>query len=238
VAEPFALTELVERLDLGPKEHVALVGGGGKSTLLHALGRQLPGRVVLTTTTKMGSDQDGGFPVVLATKFDPAQSTPGTFVVWERIAGQKALGVSPIQCDQWMSASNAVDYVVIEADGARRRPFKAPAPFEPVVPATTTLVISVIGADALNRVIADQCHRPLRVAALAACQPYQRLTPSRAAAALLHPNSARRAVPADARLAIAITKVTEYNQPIVDELVGQALALDPQLEILSILDTH
>ena len=50
--------DLVEALGLrrGPGL-VSLVGGGGKSSLLFALGRELPGRVVMTTTTRIFTAQ-------------------------------------------------------------------------------------------------------------------------------------------------------------------------------------
>ena len=48
---------LAGRLGLGAHEHVAIVGGGGKSSLLFALGRELPGRVVMTTTTRIFAAQ-------------------------------------------------------------------------------------------------------------------------------------------------------------------------------------
>ena len=44
-------------LEENSSHHIAFVGGGGKTTLLHAIGRELKGKTILTTTTKMGSDQ-------------------------------------------------------------------------------------------------------------------------------------------------------------------------------------
>ena len=241
MAEPIELIHLATELDLGRSEHIALVGGGGKTTILHALGRQLGGRVILTTTTKMGSDQDGGFSIIAARDFHPADTGTGTSdnsmtdattsIVWSRVVGNKAYGVTKEECDRW---AKLTDYVVIEADGARQRPFKAPASYEPVIPDTVTRVISVIGADALGRVIADQCHRPLRVAALAGCEPYQRLTPAGAAAVLLHQRGARRASPVAARLVVAITKVDDTNRDFVDELVAELESREPGLPVIPI----
>ena len=55
--QPVELNELADALDLGAHELVSLVGGGGKTTTLLALGRQLSGQVLLTTTTRMGVNQ-------------------------------------------------------------------------------------------------------------------------------------------------------------------------------------
>lgn len=231
MAEPIELIRLANELNLGPREHIALVGGGGKTTILHALGSQLDGRVILTTTTKMGSDQDHGFRILAAGNVGSDTREVGTSIVWSRVEGNKAHGVSKEDCDRW---AELVDYVVIEADGARQRPFKAPASYEPVIPETVTQMISVIGADALGRVIADQCHRPLRVAALADCEPYQRLTPSGAAAVLLHQRGARRSMPGRARFTVAITKVDPTNRDLVDELVHELSTTEPDLPVIPI----
>ncbi len=227
------LSQLAAVLGCGFHEHVALVGGGGKTTLLHALGTQLVGRTVLTTTTKMGADQARGRPVLIApTDAEIDEVVAGDPpLVFGRLDGHKAIGVDPAACDRWFGR---VDHVVVEADGARRRPFKAPRPFEPVIPSTATLVVSVIGADALGRVIADQCHRPLRVAALAGCSPYVRLSPEAAAVVLLHERGALGAAPKQARLAVVITKVAEENRLFVEQLVAQLAERTSSLNVAAI----
>ncbi len=231
MAEPIELSQLSRALDLRPREHIALVGGGGKTTIMHALGRQLKGRVIVTTTTKMGSDQDEGFSILAASDVRADMADLGTSIVWSRVDGNKAYGVTKEECDRW---AEYFDYVVIEADGARQRPFKAPAVYEPVIPSTVTHMISVIGADALGRVIADQCHRPLRVAALAGCEPYHRLSPGGAAAVLLHQRGARKAIPESARFTVAINKVDDTNREFVDELVDELQSREPTLPIIPI----
>lgn len=224
---------LAAALGLGAHEHVAVVGGGGKTTIVHALGDQLVGSRVLTCTTKMGHDQHRGRPVLLDPDDDAlvVAAASGPVMVWQAVQGQKAIGVAPESCDRWFGL---VDHVVIEADGSRQRPFKAPARFEPVVPATTTVMVSVIGADALGRVIADQCHRPLRVAALAECSPYVRLSPEAAARVLLHERGARKELPDGARLAVVITKVDDASRGFVADLRSALAAADDSLAVVEI----
>lgn len=211
------------RLGLGGHEHVSIVGGGGKTSLMFALASQLAGRRVITTTTKMGGDQNYGRPILVDPTADDvvdATDGDGQVVVWkqavvdsQRGAGySKAIGVDPRQCDEWFER---VDHVLVEADGARRKPFKAPRQGEPVVPSTSTMLIIVAGADALGRVIIDQCHRPLRVAALAGCQPGDRLTPTRAARVVTHQRGFMDHVPAHARVRLVVTKVDDSNEPLV-----------------------
>jgi len=213
---------------------VSLIGGGGKTTSLFALGRQAAGHAVLTTTTKMGSERDGGFEVLLAPsdgQVEAAFKTTNEILVWTDRSERKATGVSPDDCERWFDLLT-VDHVIIEADGSRQRPFKAPHVFEPVVPERTTLLVACMGADALGRVIADQCHRPLRVAAIAGCSPYQRLTPERAAAVLLSDRGSRKGLPPSARFAVLVHRVDDSNQKFVDELARHLEGRAPLIAVL------
>lgn len=228
-------------LDGHGRHHVAVVGGGGKTTVAHALADQLwtarpvgPAPIV-TTTTKMGVDQHRGKPLLC----NPSDETlamvlaDGPAMVVDRIDGQKVVGVDPGRCDHWFT-SGVADRILVEADGSRRKPFKAPKPYEPVVPATTTLMISVIGADALGRVIADQCHRPLRVAALAGCSPYVRLSPEAAATVILHADGARRELPPSAELAVVINRVDEASAAAAAELEEVLTDREPTLRVIQV----
>lgn len=233
MVEPIPLSRLATSLGLEACEHIAVVGGGGKTTIVHALGDQLDGAIALTCTTKMGHDQHRGRPVLLSPSIDEvvAATAISPVMIWKATEGQKAIGVAPEWCDQWFEA---IDHVVVEADGSRQRPFKAPADYEPVVPSTTTVIASVIGADALGRVIADQCHRPLRVAALAECTAYERLTPQAAATVLLHERGARKELPEAGRLAIVVTKVADANRSFVAELVEVLMSMEPAVPVIAI----
>jgi len=205
--EPITLADVSVGLDLGNHELVSIVGGGGKTTLTFAIAEQLPGRRIITTTTKMGREQRGTAPVLIAPTDDEiAEALRGHKVVqvWGGIDDYKALGCDPDVVGRWLGL---VDHVVVESDGARRNPFKAPRPFEPPVPQSSTVVIAVIGAEALGRVIADRCHRPLRVAAVGECSPWERLSPVIAARVLTSDRGSRKNVPSTARFVVVINKV-------------------------------
>ena len=128
------LSGLADALDVHHSEMVSLIGGGGKTTTLFTLGRQLAGTTVMTTTTKMGSEQTGEFPVLINPTDDAlrAELTASPKVLaWKSAGDRRADGVSAPTCDRWFGIA---DNVVVEADGSRKRPFKAPADYEPVVP--------------------------------------------------------------------------------------------------------
>lgn len=234
---PVPTSGLAEALHLeaGGRHHIAIVGGGGKTTILHALGAQLSGRSVLTTTTKMGHDQHRGLPVLIAPdtallRSQLAMSSP--VMVWAAVDGHRAIGVEPQVCDSWFADPDLVHNIVIEADGSRRRPFKAPAAYEPVVPTSTTTMVSVIGVDALNRPIAESCHRPDIVAQLTDAAVSEPLTAERAAAVLLHPEGARRAMPAAARFCVVVTKVAGAHVADARALTDALGAIEPSTPVV------
>jgi probable selenium-dependent hydroxylase accessory protein YqeC len=103
-----------------------------------------------------------------------------------------------------------------------------------VVPPFTTLLVACVGGGALGRVIADQCHRPMRVAALAGCSPNQRLTPERLATVLLSDRGLRKGRPEAARYVIAVSNVTDADLSFVDELVDVVDVVDGRVPVVAV----
>ena len=224
---------LAEKLGLETRELVAIVGAGGKSTILRQLGTELAesgSRVLLTTTTKMGRDQ-ATEPVVRTT--DPeviaASLIPRTplFLVIEEHP-HKISGPTPEQLDQ-VFADSVVDVIIAEADGARSRLIKAPADHEPVIPASATTVIAVVSVHAIGQRISDVAHRPEIVADLLGVGPDAELTTDGAAALLTSPTGGRKGVPSDARFIVAITAVDADHQNVADDL-STLLIRNPEVD--------
>ena len=74
--------------------------------------------------------------------------------------------------------------MLVEADGSRRLPAKAHAPWEPVLPPERRRTVCVFGASALGKPIRDAAHRPELYAPLAAASPDAVITPVMAARVL------------------------------------------------------
>lgn len=186
-----------------PRGVTAIVGSGGKTTLLYLLARELSrgGSVIVATTTHIF--RPDALPCVETT--GPVQ---GLAVVGTPCENGKL--TAPQQSFEALAA--LADYVLVEADGSRRLPLKAHAPYEPVLPPNTAQLITVVGAAGLNRPIAQVVHRPERFAALSG--EAELATPRAVAAVLTAEGLARRVV---------------INQA---DLPGQ---LDPALELKSLL---
>jgi len=221
------------------RDLVAIVGAGGKTTLLHRLGEEARTggrRVVLTTTTKMGTDQERGLVV---TGPDPnevvsALDRHGICLVVSEVIGTKLVGVEPGLVDAWWEGGVA-DLVVVEADGARRSRIKLPASYEPVIPSRATVVVWVVSALAFGRPIAEVAHRPDRFADRLGVGVADLVTPELVAPLVTSGDGARRGVPGGARLVVAVTQVGSGE---LDLARGLADLVDPLPVIATAADAR
>ncbi len=169
---------LPERWRLGPSEVVAVVGAGGKSSLLEALARAYEAEgahVVLTTTTKVRPPGPGGRPLVVAETIEglvealaaAAGGGPFSPLVGRRVSSQGKLQGLPSEWIPVLRDLPGVTAVLVEADGSLGRPLKAPAAWEPVLPSGVSLVAGVAGLEAQGVPLDDEhVHRPELLAAL------------------------------------------------------------------------
>ena len=140
---------------------VSFVGAGGKTTTMYRLAHELEAarlKVVTTTTTKIGApstEQTRSFVVesdraaLLARVNGALQEHSHVTVAHTPYAEGKFLGIPP----EWIEALRTlpqVQAVLVEADGARKLPFKAPREGEPVVPQETTVLVSCAGMSAIG----------------------------------------------------------------------------------------
>lgn len=152
----------------------AVIGSGGKTSLVNRLADELSAaRVIIATSTHMKQ--------VPALQLRVSAVTPGMPVIVGTPGPDGKFG-PPEQ--SWAELCALADYVLVEADGSRRLPLKAHLSHEPVVPQEAGQVIAVLGLTGLGRPIAEAAHRPERYAALAGCSPEDTATAERAARVL------------------------------------------------------
>ena len=152
----------------------ALVGGGGKTSLLCALGRRAAGqgkRVILTTTTHLRRPDE--LPLCRSWADCGEQWRRGSFALWCGDRGGEKL--EALSREDFTRALVA-DLVLVEADGARMLPCKVPADHEPAIPKEAELVLGVMGLDAWDRPIREVCHRWELACERLGCTPEHRLT--------------------------------------------------------------
>ena len=153
-------TILAETLSLPQKGILSLTGGGGKTTLMYRLAIEMASigkRIVCTTTTKIFPPTPEQAPLVIAAEEDSLTKVcHETIRRWGRVCvarerwdHSKLLGLEPRTIHELMD-SGICDWIIIEADGARRLPLKAPGAHEPVIPERTTHVLAVVGLSAIG----------------------------------------------------------------------------------------
>lgn len=141
----------------------------------------------------------------------------------------KLAGVHPSRVDELRAAWPVV---LVEADGSKGLPLKAPAPWEPVVPDRTDLVVGVVGLDALGWPMDERTvHRPELFAAVTGCPPGGPIGWDHLVALARHPEGLFKG--AVGRRAILLNKADE--SPYLPS-PGQLAALGADLVLLSAAD--
>ena len=155
----------------------ALLGGGGKTTLMYKLARELSavGTVIVCTSTKILDPDD--LPVLTGYSKDDIVSAlrNNKIICAGTKAGNGKLAAPEIGFEELKTLAK---YIIVEADGANRLPAKAHADHEPVIPECTDKTVLVLGADAFGRPIAEICHRPEIFAKLAGVDIRSAVTPA------------------------------------------------------------
>ena len=184
----------------------AVIGGGGKTTLLRTLGEELAetgGSVLLSTTTRIFPFDD--LPCVTEPEEDAllaARKKSGLICTGTLLEnGKLAVPAVPMA-----RLAALFDYVLVEADGSAHRPMKAHAPHEPVIPVEATQTICVVGASGFGCTIQEAAHRPERYAELAGAVETEIVTPEIAAAVLRGEKLHRRVLINQAELAVEEAK--------------------------------
>ena len=156
---------LYEALEINIEEKniISFVGGGGKTTSIYTLAKELSKlgkKVVVTTTTHRHMPEDfidfKGNVNEIIERF----KSENLITVGIKDRDGKIVGGGEKIAEKLI---NLCDFLLIEADGARMHPLKAPANYEPVILKNTTMVVGVAGIDSLFKSINKICHRPEQV---------------------------------------------------------------------------
>lgn len=164
---------------------ISVVGAGGKTSIIKALAKQYKKdgyKVVITTTTHVAVSEFAKTKSYVFGTDDPSDEKQKIELVsWARnekkpagvcLAGTAAenakLSTLPeeVLSELIDVAKNGQIKLLIEADGAKKHPFKVPAAHEPVILRETELVIGVLGADACGQRICDAGFRIPELTAL------------------------------------------------------------------------
>jgi probable selenium-dependent hydroxylase accessory protein YqeC len=208
---------------------IALVGAGGKTSALFGLAGELaddsPSGALMTTTTHLLDprlEQGRGFDRLVLVPalaeapgpewepewaLGPAGPGRGRRIVLaarEEPGTGKLRGIHPARIAE---LARTWAFVIVEADGAKRLPVKAPAAHEPVIPAEAGLVLGFIGLDCLGRPMdAAIVHRPERFGPVTGCAPGEPVRMEHLAGLVRSPQGLFQGAPAGALRVLVLNK--------------------------------
>jgi probable selenium-dependent hydroxylase accessory protein YqeC len=144
---------------------IALVGGGGKTSTMFQLADELAEcgkKVLVTTTTHFNSLRPGETTEIMSS----ADITPKLWA-WRSVVtvgrpvgkGKLAMPEGLDQEKEVMRLLSLCDVILVEADGAARRPLKVPRNGEPVFLPGTGAVIACAGLSCVGMSFSDRCFR-------------------------------------------------------------------------------
>jgi molybdenum cofactor cytidylyltransferase len=214
---------------------IAFVGAGGKTTAIFQLARNLPQPVIVTTTTHMGQWQIGladrhiiaDTPQTLTSAIEEAQ---GVILVTGPISGDRTNPLSPSDLsilNQYCTAGQIP--LLIEADGARQKPLKAPALHEPNLPDFIDLVVVVAGLSGLAKPLNEGfVHRPELFSTLCEVAPDAVVRSKDLIRFLKHEQGGRKNIPSSARSVVLLNQA--------DTLTLQAAARTISTELVPVFN--
>lgn len=161
--------KLIDGIRITNESRIAFVGAGGKSTCMFRLAHQWQGNCIVSTSTHLAVSQ---------TKFADhhiiIQKISDLDALGERLPQGITLLTGPLLDNQRVDGLTdemftKVAYLadkhqvplLIEADGSRRLPLKAPATHEPAIPPNINTVVVVAGLRGLGKILGKTyVHRP------------------------------------------------------------------------------
>lgn len=229
----YMTSTMAEALGLPSQGLLSIIGAGGKTTAMFRLAKELverKRRVICSTTTKIFRPSSSQARLVLAKDNKHVTEECSRIVdngepacvVWAA-EGNKLLGLPPDFLHHLFD-SGICDWILVEADGARRLPLKVPAASEPVIPERSTHVLAIIGLTAIGTPL-DEDHvcRSQRYAELSGLSAGQPISPESVAAVCAHPEGAFKGTPQGATHLLWLNQADTPHAPEHGRLIIKCL---------------
>jgi molybdenum cofactor cytidylyltransferase len=219
--------KLIQAFHPNQTTRMAFVGAGGKTSAIFRLAREMAGNVWVSASAHLAEEQLrlAHSHVVVGSEAD-IHSSEGVTVFTGPLGKDgrtEGLSFELLESLHRLAEDRQVP-LLIEADGSRRKPLKAPAGHEPPIPPFVDTVVVVAGLTGLGQPLDEEwVHRPQRFAALSGLKEGEKITPDALAKALLHPEGGLKNIPPEAK------KIALLNQADDLGLAGKGKKLAKEL---------
>lgn len=226
---PGQFMKLVDAIRLKKNTLLAFVGGGGKTTAMFQLARQFESPVIVTTTTHLAVEQSALADIHFALEEDAIFPDLQSAIAENHVIlitglphEDGRLGSIPpgilIQLKAFVDQKKIP--LLIEADGSRKLPLKAPAESEPVIPGWVNTVVVVVGLSCLGALASDQTiHRFRNFSKITNIKAKEPITTRHIEKMLFNPAGGLKGIPETAR------RIVLLNQADDDASVQEAISL-------------
>jgi molybdenum cofactor cytidylyltransferase len=213
---------LSQALRLESPTSVALVGAGGKTTALLTLAEEVKSALI-TCSTHLGAwqvakDRHVIWPIGTPLPEDSLYQRNGYRIITGDREGERFKGLTLEQLEQLNQFTGYHDLpLLMESDGSRQRPLKAPAQHEPVIPDFIETVIVLAGLSGLQKPLNEEfVHHPDFYSELSGQHLGNPISAKAVAAVLTHPAGGLKGIPPSAR------RIALLNQADTPELQSSA----------------
>lgn len=235
------MTPIESILPLAGRGVLSLTGGGGKTSLMFHLARLLVDagqKVLTTTTTKIFTPSTCQSETVLINA-DPKMILSQAAPFMER-AGHVTAAAARLddagklkgfesQSIGFFEDSGLFDWILVEADGSARRPLKAPAEHEPVIPANTSVLIAVAGLEVLGRPLTEELvFRAELAGERMGLAERENITENALARLLAHPLGPFKGAPQRATRFVFLNKADDYERREAGRRIAALLRQSPR----------
>ena len=222
--------KLLQALRLKDSFSLAAVGAGGKTSALFTLADELKTQVVLTTTTHFHKNQLSFADVhfVVSGTDSPKIVLPEQFckiMVTGHVENERASGLDTGEISKLHKKCLGKYPLLIEADGSRHHPLKAPAEYEPAIPDFVDTVLVVAGLDGVGKPLTEvNVHRSHIFSQLTKLPLNEKITKDAVIFYLTHPAGGLKGIPPGAKRIALLTKAGKYPIKLSDSSIIQLLS--------------
>lgn len=153
---------MLEFMDLNDQNMIAVQGAGGKTSSVFLLANEFKSMneaSLVSTTTKMGIVSENKFDYLYTFNENEKILDGKIYFASKSRTDTKEIGFEPEFFDK-IFLDDLFSNIILETDGAKTRPIKAPREDEPVNPKNITHCVGVMGLDSVNKPFDERfCHR-------------------------------------------------------------------------------